>query len=794
MKVSLKWLKEYVDINIDAKKYADEMTMSGTKVEQIEFLGHDIENVVIGKIEKIEKHPDADKLSITQINIGKDELIQIVTGANNISVGDIVPVALVGACLPNGINIKKGKLRGVDSFGMLCSHEELGIDKKLVNEKSKDGIYILDENYELGKSAIDVLGIKDEIIEFEITANRPDCRSIIGIAKETADTLKTKFKFPNIEFNKYIDGDISINLDVQDENLCERFILREVRNIKIQESPNWMKERLLSFGIRPINNIVDITNYVMAELGQPLHAYDKDKFDGNSLIVRRAQNNEKIKTLDDKDHILDDSILVISDEKNAIGIAGVMGGYSTQIDENTKNIYLEVANFNADNVRLTSRRLGVRTDSSSYFEKGIDKKRAEYAMQRACYLISELGAGDIVEKKIEFYPKVFVNKKIEATFEFINNIIGEELPRTEIINILNRVFDDVEINDDKIIVTVPSYRTDIEIKEDLIEEITRLYGYNNIKSKPLNIISQKESKSIDRIFSDKLKLSARQNGLTEISTYSFISPSSIEKVNISEEKYNDLLKLLNPLGEETSVMRTTLVPAMLEIISNNIANKNEEFFGFEYGNTFFKDKTSLLPKEIDSFVAGVYGNGEDFFTMKARLDGILYSLGVIDSKYIKQKENKTYHTGRCADVYVGEKMIATIGEVHPIVCENFKIKKRVYIFQLYIENLKEVSNSKIIYKPIPKYPAIEKDIALVVKKEKTVGEIFDIIKKYGKKQLESVALFDIYEGVQVGLGKKSLAFKLIFRANDRTLTAEEINKLLEKILLQLEVEADAVLR
>ena len=793
MRVSLNWLKDYTDINVEPKKYADLMTMSGTKVETIEYVGDELENILIGQILEILPHPDAEKLVITKVNVGQQEPLQIVTGANNISVGDIIPVAVEGAKLPNGVKIKKGKLRGVDSFGMLCSCEELGIDSKYVEEKSQNGIYILNDEFKVGDNAIEAMGLRDVIIEFELTANRPDCRAFIGIAKETAATLDTGFRLPSKEISKATEGKVSVAVEVEDKALCPRFMAKEIRNVKIQPSPFWLRQRLISYGLRPINNIVDITNYVMIEYGQPLHAYDLNKLTTKKIVVRRAKDGEQITTLDDKEYKLDKDTLLITDGEKPIGIAGVMGGANTEVDENTSAILLEAANFDADCVRLTSRRLGIRTDASSAFEKGIDILRPQDAIERACHLIEMIGAGEVVNDTVDVYANDFQNTVIQTKISYINRILGEEIPASSIESILKKLLFEVRIEGDDLQLIVPPERMDMTIREDIVEEIARIYGYNNISSKPIYASVTQAHKSPERKFEDRIKQLSRSNGLTEITTYSFVSPMTLEKSKIQGEKYHKLLRLLNPLGEETSVMRTTLMPSMLEVISLNLARKNEALTAFEYGNTFF-DEGGELPNEKKSMVAGIYSDGEDFFTAKARLEGILNGIGIHDALYQAQSENAMYHPTRCADVYVQDRLVATIGEVHPFVLEEFDIKKRVYVFELYIQELMASSDLNVHYNPIPKYPAIAKDIALVVNKSKQVGELANIIKKYGKKNLESVELFDIYEGEQVGENKKSVAFALVFRAKDRTLTDEEINKVLEKILTQLKEEADAVLR
>lgn len=794
MKVSLDWLSEYVDINVDHKKYADMMTMSGTKVETIECKGEGLANLFIGQIKEISPHPDADKLIITQIDVGREELVQIVTGASNVSVGDIIPVALHGAVLPNGLKIKNGKLRGIDSNGMLCSGDELGIENKYVNEKSKDGILILENEFEIGADAVEALGLKDTVIEFEITANRPDCRAMLGIAKETAATLGNNLRLPSGQVTNPVEGQVSIQLEVADKELCPRFVIREVRDIEIKSSPQWMQQRLISYGIRPINNIVDITNYVMVEYAQPLHAYDIDQLKTGKILVRRAQAGEKITTLDDQEFDLDEEVLLITDGEKAIGMAGVMGGANSQITKDTKHVLLEAAMFDADNVRLTSRRLGIRTEASSYFEKGVDIERQGLAIDRACHLIEVLGAGKVVDHIVDSYEGQFERRIIESDFSFIRKIIGQDISDQEITEILESLDFQLEVNGDHIKVRVPAERLDMTIKEDLVEEVARLYGYNKIQSKPIIAPVTQALKSSERQFEDILKTLSQENGLMEIQTYSFISPKSIEKANLQEEKHLKLLSLLNPLGEETSVMRTSLIPGMLEVLATNLSYKNESFAAYELGNTFFKNEEGALPSEEKYLVAGIYGPKEDFFTAKGRLEGILRAIGIKDAKYESQTENLSYHPGRCADVFVKKTKIGTIGEVHPRVLERFGIKRRVYLFEIEVKLAQRVADLELHYKPVPRYPAVSKDIALVVDRGVKVGQLEEIIKKYGKKNLESVKLFDIFQSEQLGEDKKSVAYALTFRASDRTLTDEETNKILDKILLQLEIEANAKLR
>lgn len=792
MKVSLKWLRDYVEINKDIVEFADMMTMSGTKSEAIEILGQDIENVVTGKILKIEAHPDAEKLVVTQIDVGQDSPIQIVTGAKNVSEGDYVPVALHGAKLPGGIKIKNGKLRGVISNGMLCSNEELAIDSKYIEDRSKDGILLLEE-VETGLDIKDVLLLKDAVIEFELTSNRPDCQSMMGIAYEAAATLGLKANMPNLGVDANIDGPVSISVAVEEKELCSRYMLREIRDIKIGPSPYWMQRRLIEYGMRPINNIVDITNYVMIEYGQPLHAFDADKIETKKIVVRKANEGEKILTLDEVERELDSQMLLITDGKKPIGIAGVIGGFNTEVDGNTKNIVIESANFEADNIRLTSRRLGFRSEASSKFEKGIDVVRPQMALDRAAQLIEELGCGNVCSGIVDTMEGEFSPKTLRSTFSKINGILGTDISEKEITEILESLLFECKTDGDKLEIVVPHFRLDMSIEEDIVEEIARIYGYNNIESKPIEAKVTMAVKSQDRLFEDKIKELAMKNGLTEISTYSFVSPKGLEKAGITGERYENQLTLLNPLGEETSVMRSTLIPAMLDVIYTNTSRKNEELAIFEYGNTFFANGNEA-PTEIKSMVGSSYGKNEDFFTIKARLEGILLGLGVENHEYIVEKTNQSFHPGRCALVKSNDEVLAIIGEVHPLVLERYGIKKRVYLFEIFVEVVKSAGNQDIIYKSIPKFPSVLRDIALVCDKSIYVAQIQGVIKKYGKKLLEEVKLFDIFEGEQVGKDKKSVAYSLKFRASDRTLTDDEINPIIEKILTQLEIELGAKLR
>jgi len=786
MKAPLKWLKKYVDIDVDVKYFSDAMTMSGTKVEGYEEVGEDISNVVIGKITSITPHPDADKLIITKIDTGSSE-VQIVTGAKNVSVGDIIPVALHGSTLPRGIKIKKGKLRGEVSEGMLCSAKELGIDEKYVDIESRDGILLLRGEYTLGDDVRKALLLNDYIVEFELTSNRPDCQSIIGLAHEVSATLDKDVKLPESDFRE-IDKAIEYEVKVLDKDLCPRFIIREIKDIEIKPSPYFMQRCLIESGIRPINNIVDITNFVMLEYGQPLHAYDASKLSTKEFVIKRASDNDSFYTLDDLERKLDSEMLMITDGQKNIGIAGVMGGQNSDVSDTTTHIVLESANFNADNIRHTSKKLNLRTEASARFEKGIDLSRAEEAINRACHLIDYYGYGKVLSGKKDTLENDIEVKTVVVSTDRINKLLGEKLSTDKMSEILSKLKFKTEIQGNNLSIKVPEFRLDIDMEADIVEEIARLYGYNNILSQ--NIVGELTSgvKTEDRIFEDYIKDAMMSNGLTEVLTYSFVSPTSLEKIG---EDLSNAVKLINPLGEETSVMRTSLVPAMLEILSRNLSRKVDFFSGFEVGNIFSNPDAPVQKRAI---VAGVYGKEEDFFTMKSRLEGVLDYIGIESRSYQPFSENELYHPMRCAQISSGDEQIGFIGEVHPLIAEKFDIKKRVYLFTLDFDIISGIRTKLKLYKQVPKFPAIKRDIALVVSEEVAVGSIENLIISKGNSLIEKVELFDIYMGDQVPKGKKSVAYGITYRALDRTLTDEEITLVQSKILTHLADELGAHLR
>ena len=648
MLVPLKWLRDYVDIDVDTKEFADMMTMTGSKVEKVEFFGQETNGVEVCKILEIDKHPDADKLKVTKVEVADGQTLQIVTNATNIKVGDFVPVARIGAVLPDNFKIKKGKLRGVLSEGMFCGCEELTIPSQYVEEYKKNGIYILDyeKEYELGKDVREVLGINDALIEFEITSNRPDCRSIIGIAREAAVTLGKDLKVPEINV-KGSDEKMNFEIDVQTD-LCKRYSAKVVKDVKVKPSPYWMQRRLIEAGMRPINNIVDITNYVMLELGQPLHAFDLDDIKYDKMTVKLAEEGEKFVTLDGVERTLDKDTLVIGNKDKTLDLAGIMGGQNSEIKDTTTSILIEGASFSKENIRATSKKLGLRTEASSRFEKGIDINLTEIAVNRACQLIEMLECGVVLDGMLDYYPEKEEVQKIVVNPVRINKLLGVEVKIDEFINILEKLeFKTNLISSDKLELEVPSFRLDITEDADILEEIARIYGYENIPSHSLEGNATVGVKTKKQKFIDSIKSNSISCGLNEILTYSFVSPKGVDNINLDEnDSKREFVKIMNPLGEETSVMRTTLIPNMLNIISTNISHKVEEAYLFECGNTFIPQEN--LPKEVKKYCIGMYGKEADFFELKGIIEEVLENVGLKNYEVEPEKNNNTIHPGRCA--------------------------------------------------------------------------------------------------------------------------------------------------
>lgn len=799
MKASIEWLKEYSDIEVSTIQLGNILTMTGSKVETIEQKGNDIKNVVVGKILEIQKHPDADKLVITKVDVG-NEIIQIVTGANNINVGDIVPIAKDGAQLPGGIKIKKGTLRGKDSCGMMCSVGELGLNLDDYPGQINYGIMILDKRYEesLGKNIVDILNLREDIIDFEITPNRPDCLSIEGLGRETAISLGKEFKNPrknidklNIENKEKIED---LTVDIKEPDLCYRYIARIVKNVKIGPSPDWIVRRLNACGIKSINNIVDITNYVMLELGQPMHAFDINSIEGKHITVRRAYKDEKITTLDKDEKILNEEDLVISDNEKAVAIAGVMGGLNSEIKDNTKTIVFESAVFNGGSVRKTAKKIGLRTESSARFEKGLSPENALRAVNRAIELVELLQCGDVVDGKIDIYPTKQIVNNIKFNPENINNLLGTNISKEEMINILKKLDAKIENN----IIIPPYFRMDLKEEADIAEEILRFYGYDKLNATLIKADTTVGIKTKEQKIEDKIRNIAICTGLSEIYTYGFISEKQLEKANISEEIKNHSITIKNPLSEDYKLMRPTTIPSMLEVIATNVNKKNKSVGLFDisrnYRNIDKEIQKHEIPLEEKILTIGMYGDNVDFYSLKGIVENILEIISINKYEIEKETENQSYHPGRCANIKVGIDTIAILGEIHPQVLENYNIERRVYLAEINITKIVRYSKSNKKYTEVPKFPAVERDISIIVDEEVQVGEIEKIIIKKAKKILEKINLFDIYRNEKIGSNKKSITYSLIFRDKNKTLTDEEINSIMQDIITELEKNLNAEIR
>lgn len=799
MKASVEWLKEYSDIDVNAIELGDVLTMTGSKVETIEQKGNDIKNVVVGKILEIKKHPDADKLVVTKVDIG-NETVQIVTGADNIKENDIVPIAKDGSELPGGVKIKKGQLRGIDSCGMMCSVGELGLELSDYPGQIEHGIMILDKSLEkeLGKDIVDVLNLKEDIIDFEITPNRPDCLSIEGLGRETAVSLNKEFKNPRknidelkIEDKKELEG---LTVDITAPDLCYRYIARIVKNVKIGSSPEWMKRRLKACGVRSINNIVDITNYVMLEMGQPMHAFDINSIEGKHITVRRAKNGEIITTLDEQERKLDENDLVISDEKKAVAIAGVMGGLNSEIEQDTKTVVFESAVFNGGSVRKTAKKVGLRTESSSRFEKGLSAENALRAINRAVELVELIGAGEVVEGKIDVYPTKQKINKIPLEVERINNLLGINLSKQEMIDILEKL--EIKVENDMAI--APYFRMDLEFVADIAEEILRFYGYDKLETTLVNADTTIGIRNKEQKIQKKIREVLVNSGLSEIYTYGFVSEKDLEKSNINEELKKYAITIQNPLSDDYKLMRPTTMPSMMQILANNANKKNQNVKLFDisrnYKNINNEVQNGEVPLQEDILTIGMYGEDIDFYTLKGLIENVLEAISVNRYDIEKETENNSYHPGRCANLKVGIDIIATIGEVHPEVLMNYDIEKRAYLAEVNITKLVKYARENKKYVEVPKFPAVERDIAMIVDESVEVGKIEKIITKKGKKQLESVKLFDIYRDDKIGENKKSVAYSLIFRDKNKTLSDDEINVAMENIIAELKKEVGAELR
>ena len=799
MKASIEWLKEYSDIDVNPVELGDILTMTGSKVETIDQKGNDIKNVVVGKILEIKKHEDSDHLVITQMDLGTEK-VQIVTGADNIKVGDIVPVAKDGSELPGGKKIKKGELRGVESCGMMCSVGELGLDINQYPGQIEHGIMILPKKYEkdLGKDIVDVLDLKEDIIDFEITPNRPDCLSIEGLGRETAVSLGKEFKNPRknidelkVEDKKELEG---LKVDITAPDLCYRYIARIVKNVKIEPSPEWMVKRLNACGMRSINNIVDITNYVMLEMGQPMHAFDINSIEGKHITVRRAKNNEKITTLDEQERILDENDLVIADDKKPVAIAGVMGGLNSEIEKDTETVVFESAVFYGGAVRKTAKKVGLRTESSSRFEKGLSPENALRAVNRAVELVEMLNAGKAVDGKIDVYPTKQKVNKIKLDVERINNLLGTKISKQDMIDILEKL--DIKVEND--IVIPPYFRQDIEQLADVAEEVLRFYGYDKLETTLIKADTTLGVRNKEQKIEQKIEDVLVNNGLSEIYTYGFVSEKDLEKANISEELKHTAITIKNPLSDEYKLMRPSTIPSMMQTLATNANKKNQNVKLYDisrsYKNINNEVENGEIPLQENILTLGVYGDNLDFYTLKGLVENVLETVSVNRYDIEKETKNGSYHPGRCANIKVGIDTIATFGEVHPEVLENYGIEKRAYLAELNLTKITKYSRNNKKYVEVPKFPAVERDIAIIVDENIEVGQIEKTITKKAKKILEKAELFDIYRNEKLGENKKSVAYALTFRAKNKTLNDDEVNEVMENVIKELEKSLGAELR
>lgn len=798
MDTPISWIKAYVpDLSCTPQEYADKMTLSGTNMESITYLDKNLEKIVVGKIEKIEKHPDAKKLVICQVNVGEKDLVQIVTGAPNVFEGALVPVVLAGGRVagghdgsPNpeeGIKIKKGKLRGVVSNGMLCSIEELGSNRDMYPEAPENGIYIFQKDVEPGADAVEALGLRDAVVEFEVTSNRVDCFSMIGLAREAAVTFDKPFYPPVItptgnaeDVNDYI------KVTVEDTDLCPRYTARVVKNIKLAPSPEWMQRRLSAIGIRPINNLVDITNYVMEEYGQPMHAYDLDTIANHEIIVKRAQDGDTFVTLDGQERKLDKDILMICDGEKEVGIAGIMGGENSMVTDEIKTLLFEAATFDGTNIRLSSKRIGLSTDASAKFVKGLDPNNAMEAMNRACQLIEELGCGEVVGGAVDVYPNPVIEKKLPFEPEKMNALLGTDVPEAQMLKYFDQlglIYDEANRE-----LTIPTFRQDLGCMADLAEEVARFYGYDNIPVTLPRGESTAGKKPFKVRIEDTCRDVAEQNGFCGGMAYSFESPKVFDRLLLSKDApERQAIEISNPLGEDFSIMRTISLNAMLISLSTNMAHRNKNVRLYEFGNIYLPKELPLkeLPEERMQMTLGMYGEG-DFFTLKGVLEDIFETLGVDNMiEYLPTKEYPFLHPGRQASVMLGNEKVAYIGQVHPEVMDNYSMKQNAIVAVIDMPVLVAHATFDRKYEAVAKFPAIKRDLSMTVSKEIFVGQLEKIIKKSGGKLLESVELFDVYEGNQIEAGKKSVAYSLTFRAKDRTLEESEINVIVEKILNKL---------
>lgn len=788
MNLSMKWLSDYIKKDIPVAEFCSGMTMSGSKVECYETEGSEIKNVVVGKLLSVVPHENSDHLVVCQVDVGKDAPIQIVTGAPNVSAGDIVPVALVGAELPGGIKIKKGKLRGVESCGMLCSLGELGLTTHDFPYAIADGIFLIEEDCEIGQDIHEAIGLNDTSVEFEITSNRPDCLSVVGLAREAAVTFDTELCLEEPSF-KGIPDDIDnyLKVDIENETLCPRYAAGIVKNVKIGPSPRWMRERLRASGVRPINNLVDITNYVMLEYGQPMHAFDLRYVKDSHIIVRNAKDGETITTLDDQERKLSSEMLVIADSEKPIAVAGIMGGEYSGIMDDTTTVVFESAYFEPVQVRRTAKKLGMRTDASARYEKGLDVEGCMRSLTRALQLVEMLGAGEPITTHIDIVKNIKPRNEIPFDSKWINGFLGTSISEEEMVKILNSL--DIEIKDGKCI--SPSFRIDLERPADIAEEVARIYGYNNIPSTVLkgtaNAALTPEQKYLRTIENTMVSL-----GCYGILTYSFTSPKCFDKIGLpTDSKLRNTITIMNPLGEDTSIMRTTTLPSMLDILAGNYKNRNANVKLFELGKEYIPTEEGKLPNEPTRLTVGIYGDDVDFFDIKGIIDALLNKLRIYDCEYVRCSEDNTFeetcalHPGRSAVIMCNGNAIGYLGEIHPSVQETYDFGTRVYVAKLNVNEMMPLSVTEVTYQPSPKFPAITRDLSLICEDSLPVGTMEKAIKNAVGKILEKVTLFDVYKGKQIADGMKSVSFSISMRSHEGTLTDEQADAAMKRVLKAL---------
>lgn len=796
MLLPLKWLGKYVNIKISPKELADGLTYSGSHVESITRLDKGIKNVIVGRINEIERHPNADKLFVCKVDLG-DKVETIVTGAANLKKGDYVPVAVNGAVLAGGVSIGSTVFRGIESNGMLCSLQELGYPDNVIPKEVRDGIFVFDKEYPLGADAIEYLQLDEDVIEFEITPNRPDCLSIYGMARETAATFGWELEYPGISIKHEVDdiNDYTQGIFIETPN-CRRYYSRVVKDVKIGPSPLWLQTTLMNAGVRPISNIVDVTNFVMLELGEPLHAFDLDMLQGRKIIVRQAKSGESLTTLDGTERALGEDDIIIADANMPIGIAGVMGGLDSEITQGTTTVLLEGANFNSRHIRMTSKKFGLRTEASSRFEKGIDPNLCKMAVERACQLIEDIGAGTVVKGEIDVNQSTSSSRVLTLRPDRARLLIGTDIADEEMVGYLTRLEFKAFLENGLIKAEVPSFRDDVEGEADLIEEVGRIYGFHRVESKPLVGGLTRGERPYSKQMELKVKNVMQGLGYNEVMTYSFISPRAYDKLNLPEDaperKY---IRLMNPLGEDYSTMRTTLLSNMMELLYRNEKRGIDEVLAYEIGSVFIPGSLPVtdLPDEKQILSIGVYGS-KDFYFVKESLQIVFERMGIRNLRFKPLSSHPSFHPGRTAEVCSGDESLGYFGEIHPDVLENYDIKNKVYAGVIDFDQIIRIANTEVKYKPLPKYPAVTRDIAIVVDEAVLVGELEETIIENGEGLVEAISLFDIYRGNQVQDNKKSVAFSIVYRSYEGTLTEDIISRIQRNTITGLENKHNAKLR